>query len=123
MYKRILVVDDEKRVAFLLQQSLKSLGQGYEILTAQTGQEAVARIREKPFDLVITDTRLRDMGGLQLTNTIKALAPDTRVILMTAYNSHELEAEARRLSVYGYLTKPFPIEEIKRITREALQIA
>ncbi len=123
MYKRILVVDDEKRLAFLLQQSLKSLGQGYEILTAQTGQEALAKIRQRPFDLVITDTRLKDMGGLQLTSAIKDLTPEARVVLMTAYSSCELEAEARRLRVYGYLTKPFPIEEIQRITREALQIA
>jgi DNA-binding NtrC family response regulator len=123
MYKRILVVDDEKRLAFLLQQSLKSLGQGYEILTAQTGREALARIREKPFDLVITDTRLKDMGGLRLASAIKSLTPDAQVVLMTAYSSYGLEAEARRLRVYGYLTKPFPIEEIKRIAKEALQIA
>lgn len=123
MYKRILVVDDEKRLAFLLQQSLKSLGQGYEILTAQTGREALARIREKPFDLVITDTRLKDMGGLRLASAIKNLTPDTQLVLMTAYSSYGLEAEARRLRVYGYLTKPFPIEEIKRIAKEALQIA
>ncbi len=121
--KRILVVDDEERLTFLLQQSLKSLGQGYEILTAQAGEEALTKIREKPFDLIITDYRLQDMGGLQLTAAIKVFTPDTPVVLMTAYSSEELEAEAKRLRVYRYITKPFPIEEIKDIIKEALQTA
>lgn len=119
-HKRILVVDREERLTFLLQQSLKSLGQEYEILTAQAGKEALIKISEKPFDMIITDYRLQDMGGLQLTAAIKVFTPDTPVILMTAYNSKELEEEAKRLRVYRYITKPFSIEEIKDIIKEAL---
>ncbi|MGQ9627542.1 MAG: response regulator [Anaerolineae bacterium] len=120
--KRILIVDGEERLAFLLKQSLKGLGDECEILTTPGGQEALERVRAQPFDLIITDYRLKDMNGLQLTSAVKAMTPKTPIILMTAYDSEELEAQAKSLKVYSYLAKPFPIEEIIRLTRQALEI-
>lgn len=118
--KRILVVDDEVKLAFLLKQSLLNLGSEYEIETANSGAEALRIIEQDPCDLVITDFRMRGMGGLELMRTIKSGNPETPVILMTAYGSPEIVAEAKRLDAYRYITKPFPIEEFQAIVKEAL---
>jgi two-component system, NtrC family, response regulator AtoC len=118
--KRVLVVDDEVRLAFLLKQSLLSLGPDYDIQTASTGHDALSIMEHEPCDLVITDYRMEGMGGLDLMRAIRSKRPTTLVILMTAYGSDEVQAEAERLHAYRYLTKPFPIEEFQRIVREAL---
>ena len=117
--KRILVVDDEVKLAFLLKQSLLNLGPEYEIETANSALEALKIMEGDPCDLVITDFRMRGMGGLDLMRAVKSESPETLVILMTAYGSPEIVAEARRLDVYRYITKPFPIEEFQKIVREA----
>ncbi len=118
--KRVLLVDDEARLAFLLKQSLLSLGPDYEIQTASTGHDALSIMDSEPCDLVITDYRMEGMGGLDLMKAIRSKRPATLVILMTAYGSEEVQAEAERLQAYRYITKPFPIEEFQRIVQEAL---
>ena len=117
--KRILVVDDEVKLAFLLKQSLLNLGPEFEIETANSGLEALKIMESNPCDLLITDFRMRGMGGLDLMRAIKSESPETLVILMTAYGSPEIVAEAKRLDVYRYITKPFPIEEFQQIVRDA----
>lgn len=119
--KRVLVVDDEARLAFLLKQSLLSLGPDYDIQTANTGHDALRIMDREPCDLVITDYRMEGIGGLDLMKAIHMRRPGTLIILMTAYGSEELAAEAERLHAYRYITKPFPIEDFKRIVQEALQ--
>lgn len=119
--KRVLVVDDETRLAFLLKQSLLSLGPDYDIQTANSGQDALQIMEDQPADLVITDYRMEGMGGLDLLKAIQSRRPATLVILMTAYGTDELAAEAERLHAYRYITKPFPIEEFQRIVQEAFQ--
>lgn len=120
MSKRILVVDDEESVVFFLGESLAELGPGYMVETARSGEEALARIAHQPFDLVITDLRMPGVDGLELLQTLHATQPDTRLILMTAYGSDRVEAEARRLKVYRYITKPFKIEDLVDAARQAL---
>lgn len=119
--KRVLVVDDETRLAFLLKQSLLSLGSDYDIQTASSGPDALRIMDDQPCDLVITDYRMEGMGGLDLMKAIQSRRPGTLVILMTAYGTDELAAEAERLHAYRYITKPFPIEEFQRIVQEAFQ--
>ena len=119
--KRILVVDDEVRLAYLLRQSLLTVDPDYEIETAHTAQDALASIDREPFDLVVTDCRMDGMGGLELLRAIKTHRPDTLVILMTAFGSEEIAAEAERWKAYRYITKPFPIEDFQCIVREALR--
>jgi DNA-binding NtrC family response regulator len=119
--KRILVVDDEVRLAFLLKQTLLNLGPEYDIETANTAQDALKVMEGAPCDLVITDCRMDGMGGLELMRAIKSWHPETLVILMTAYSSPDIEAEARRLEAYRYITKPFPMEEFQSLVQEALR--
>jgi len=64
--KRILIVDDDKKLATLLQESLLTLGEGYEVVTAGGTDEALAKISQRPFDLVITDLMMPEVDGLQL---------------------------------------------------------
>jgi len=119
--KRILIIDDEVNVLFVMHDALAKLGDEYEIVTAQGGHEALRKAMEMPFDLVITDVRMQDMDGVQLTRAIKTLNPDTVVVWMTAYGYHNLSATAARLTVYRCLDKPVEVAEIRRIAREALE--
>jgi DNA-binding NtrC family response regulator len=119
--KRILIIDDEVNVLFVMHDALAKLGDEYEIVTAQGGHEALRRAMAMPFDLVITDVKMQDMDGVQLTRAIKTLEPDTVVVWMTAYGYHNLSSTAARLMVYRCLDKPVEVAEIRRIAREALE--
>jgi len=118
--KRILIVDDEESLTFFLGETLVGLSLGYEVERAYSGEEALAKISQQPFDLIITDFRMPDIDGLELIEWVRAHHPQTRLILMTAYGNDRLEAEARRLEVYRYITKPFQIEELVTGVRQAL---
>jgi two-component system response regulator HydG len=119
--RRILVVDDEAGVLFVMEDALGRLGDEYEIVTARNGRDALHEINARPFDLVITDVRMPDITGNELTAAIKTLSPHTAVIWMTAYGCHKMRAAARRLNVYACLDKPVEISEIWRIVLEALE--
>jgi CheY-like chemotaxis protein len=117
--KQILIVDDEEPVLYVLKNSLRKLGSEYEVTTATDAQSALALLRQQPFNLVITDYRMSGMDGLQLMEAIQDLRPETRVILITAFGNDALEAEARRLQAYRYLTKPLDISTFRSIVKEA----
>ena len=121
--KRILVVDDDERVLFVLHDILAGLGSQYEVVTAQSGYEALDKAKEMPFDLLITDLRMTGMDGVELTKAVRTLSPSTVVIWITAYGTQETSAEAQRLGVYRCLDKPLEVAEIRRIAREALDVA
>ncbi len=120
MSKRILIVDDDESVVFFLGEHLAQLGKEYKVETACSGEEALALMAEQPFDLLITDLRMPGVDGLELLEQVRAHYPKTRLILMTAYGSARVEAEARRLEVYRYITKPFEVEELIEVARQAL---
>ena len=119
--KRILIVDDEAKVAFFLQESFESLGRNYQVVRADSGESALAEIGQAPFDVVITDFRMPGMSGLELMQRVREKASDTRVILITAYGSDDVEAETRRLQAYRYFTKPFHVEDLIAAVQEALR--
>jgi len=118
--RRILIVDDEEKVAFFLRESLEELGQDFAIEAAGSAEEALEKIESQPFDLVISDLRMPGIDGLELLEKVKEESPNTRLILMTAYGSDEVEAEARRLEVYEYITKPFHVSDLIEVARDAL---
>jgi DNA-binding NtrC family response regulator len=119
----ILIVDDDERVLFVMRRALRSLGDGYEVVTADGGREALSKARVTPFDLLISDLRMVDMSGIELTEAIKALNDKTVVVWVTAYGCHRVAEEAARLSVYKCLDKPLKVGEIRRVVREALEVA
>ena len=122
-HKRILVADDDARVLLILRATLERMKNGYQVVEAHDGAEALAKIEDGPFDLVITDIRMPRVDGLELTEAIRALPGNTAVIWITAYGCHKLQAECDRLGVYRCLDKPLRIGEIRQAALEALAIS
>jgi CheY-like chemotaxis protein len=118
--KRILIVDDEAAILSVLKSSLKKLGVEYEVATAPDGQGALEQLKQRPFDLVITDYKMAGMDGLELLKAVRTLQPKARTILMTAYGNDKVEAETRRLQAYCYLIKPLEIDNFRQIVKSAL---
>jgi DNA-binding NtrC family response regulator len=121
--KHILIVDDDERVLFVLRRALRGLGNAYEVVTAQGGREALSKARATSFDLLISDLRMVNMSGIELTEAIKALNANTVVVWVTAFGCHRVAEETARLSVYKCLDKPLKVDEIRRVVREALESA
>ena len=118
--RRVLVVDDEGSITSAL--ALVLGDGGYEVSTAGTVAEAGAlSLAERPFDLVFTDLRLPDATGIELLDRIKADAPDTQVILMTAHGSLEVTIEAIKRGAYYYVEKPFTPDQVLMLAERALQ--
>jgi CheY-like chemotaxis protein len=119
--RRILVVDDDATVLFVLHDILAKLGQGYETVTCSSGSDALLEFEKTPFDLVMTDLRMPGMDGIELTQMIRNLVPGAAVIWLTAFGSTEAGQEVKRLRVCRCLDKPVEAAEILRIVRQALE--
>ncbi len=120
MKKVVLIVDDEERVLFVLQNALERLENGLEVVTAATAEEALRKAREMPFDLVITDLIMPDVDGIELTERVRGLRADVPVVWMTAYGCGSFQGEAERLGVNWCLEKPLEIGEFREVARRAL---
>lgn len=107
--KSVLIVDDERLIARTLSSALAEAG--FDTRTASNAEVAERQIfgSEGDFDLIIIDNRLPKGSGLGLLKKLRAGNVGAKVILMTAYDSPEVKAEARRLGVHGYFTKPFDL--------------
>ena len=116
---KILVSDDELSMRQFLEILLKK--EGHEVLCAPDGQEALSRFQDNPVDLVITDIKMPRMDGLDLLRKMKEQRPNLPVIMVTAYASPEDAISAMKSGAYDYLTKPFKLEEIKSVIRNALE--
>ncbi len=109
--KKILVVDDDKAHLRMLKTLMKDWG--YEIHEADDGAIAVALVREKSFDMVLTDMKMVHMSGMEALQQIKAYNPSLPVIIMTAYSSVQTAVNALKIGAYDYLTKPLDFDKLK----------
>ncbi len=116
---RALVVDDEAGVRYTIAQILRDAG--VQVVTSDSGVDALARARQEAFDLVVSDLRMAPMDGLELLDHLRAEQPDLRVILITAHGSERLAVEAIRRGAYDYFKKPFELDELLAVTRRALE--
>jgi DNA-binding NtrC family response regulator len=108
MAKSILIVDDERLLARTLSNALKEAG--YKAVTAATAEQAEKQVfSDQVFDLVVLDYRLPKSSGLVLLTKMREKQLSSRVILMTAFGSPEVRAEARRLQVDRFVRKPFDL--------------
>jgi len=114
----ILVVDDEPGLRDFLEIMLNK--QGYGVETAVDGVDAMEKVQNSNFDLVVTDMQMPRMNGIEFLREIKQREPDLTVIIITAYASHQSAIEAMKLGAYDYITKPFKIDEIKLVIQKAL---
>jgi DNA-binding response OmpR family regulator len=116
--EKILVVDDEETVC----QSIKKIlsRKGYSVEKALSADEAVKKIGEGPFDLVITDLMMPKTNGIELLQIIKDHYPELEVVMITGYASIESAVKATKLGATSYLPKPFTPDELTKITEDAL---
>ncbi|WP_136513065.1 sigma-54-dependent transcriptional regulator [Geomonas edaphica] len=119
MRARILVVDDELSMREFLAILLD--GEGYLVDQADSAEDALARLACEHYDLVLSDVSMPGLGGLELLSRIKTDAPDTAVLMITAFTTAEQAVEAMKLGAYDYIGKPFKVEEVKVLVRKALE--
>lgn len=116
---KILVVDDERGMRELLTIMLQK--EGFDVSSAGGGQEALEFISQRSYDIVITDIKMPNVTGIDVLKAVKETSPETIVIMITAYASTETAMDAMKLGAYDYINKPFKIEEIKLIVRNAFE--
>ena len=116
---RILVVDDEESIREFFQIMLKR--EGYEVVTASNGREGFEFLKKNPVDLIISDIQMPEMSGLELLSKVKELDPETVMVMITAFGSTEIAVEAMKRGAYDYVQKPFKIDEVKIVIKQALE--
>ena len=114
----LLIVDDE----LSMRQFLTHLFQreGHAIRVAENGRRAMDMLRQQRADVIISDVRMPDMGGLELLRAARDLHPDVEVVVMTAFDKHETGREAYLAGAFAFIQKPFDNEELKEIVSRAL---
>lgn len=119
--KRVLVVDDEEDMLWMLQRNLNKGMTDVEILAAKSGEEALALLSDRTVNLVITDINMPGMNGLDLLVEINNRFPGTGVIIMTAYPSNAYKNKAMMSGSLRFIEKPFDIKEVRLIVEEVLK--
>jgi two-component system, NtrC family, response regulator PilR len=117
--RKILVVDDEPSLRELLVIMLRK--DGFDVSVAATRTAAIEALAKTAVDLVITDLRLPDGDGLEVLRQVKSTAPDTVVVVMTAFSSTQSAVAALKLGAHDYIIKPFDVDELRIVIRKALE--
>lgn len=115
---RILIVDDEVEITEIL---ADLLSEDYECLKAGSAEDALARLREGEFQLVISDITMPGMSGLEMIPHIKKLSPDTVVVMISGMQTVESAIGALRLGAFDYLMKPFDLRQVEAVVKRALE--
>jgi DNA-binding NtrC family response regulator len=119
MSARILVVDDEEIV---IRSCLRILdGSGYQIETAHDGREALQRVDQNPYDILILDIMMPNVGGLEVLRRVKESHPDIDVIMITGLSQIDTAVQAMKLGAFDYISKPFEPDELKLVVQRALE--
>lgn len=118
--ERILIVDDRDLVLFVMERALEKLDLDCELVGVKSGQEALEAIEDRAFDLIITDLKMPDMDGVELTERIRAVESDAVIVWITAYGCEGFRTEAERLEVFRCVEKPLEVTLIRKMAREAL---
>jgi len=115
---RILLVDDEPSILSVLCTVLRS--EDYDVVSAADGQQAIERLKNETFDLLISDIRMTPVNGMDILKVVHQEHPDIAVIMLTAYGSVETAIEALKLGAFDYVTKPFKVDELLITVQRAL---
>jgi DNA-binding NtrC family response regulator len=118
---RILVVDDEQRMVVLLTSALEH--RGHEVVGVTSGEEALRRVAQEAFDLVLTDLRMDPVDGMAVISGVKETDAGTQVIVLTAYGEVRSAVEALQRGASQYLTKPFNFDEVALVVDKVLDEA
>ena len=120
MKNRILVIDDEKNMRWAVRNAL--VKEGFEIFEASNGQEGLDNLKDIDPDLVLLDIRMPVMDGIETLTEIKKDNKDIPVIILTAHGTMDMAIEALKLGALDFISKPFELEKLKVIIRNALSI-
>ena len=117
---RLLVVDDEaaalKNLSHLFQK------EGYAVTACQSGQEAIQALRDREFDLVLTDLRMKDVDGLAVLRQARTSQPDGEVIVITGHATLDSAVAAMKEGAFHYIAKPYRLDEVRQLVRSALEV-
>lgn len=113
----LLIVDDEPIVGRRLKSALDK--HGYEVEVFETGQSAIQRLKEKQFDIVVSDVRMEDVDGLDVLEAVKQSSSRTKTILITGYATVELAREALAKGAFDFLAKPFQPKDLRAMIEKA----
>jgi len=116
--ERILIADDEADVLDMCTRALSM--EGYQICGVRSGFDAIERVKEEAFDLLLTDIKMPGMSGLQAYRTIKQHAPDIVGVAITGYGAVDTVIEALKLGMDDFLLKPFSLDELSEAVSKAL---
>jgi len=117
----VLVLDDEPIVVKSLQMALRKIGCVVEPF--EDPEQALRRLGEKTFDIVLTDVVMGDVDGIQVLEHVKERSPRTKVIIMTAFAMMEMARKAMEKGAFDFIAKPFDAEEIRSIVVKAAEAA
>jgi two-component system, NtrC family, response regulator AtoC len=115
--RRVLIADDEESIRHVLVELLEE--RGYEVRAVADGEEAMRELAARDYDALVTDVRMPKMNGLDLVRAAQGASPETTIIVMSAYGSHDLAIEAMKAGAYDYLGKPFRPDEVLLVLRKA----
>jgi len=116
---KILVVDDEPGILETLSRSLGD--ERYQVLTVDSGEGALAKVREEKPEVVLLDIRMPEMDGIETLGRIRQFDEKSSIIILTAYGSMDTVVEAMKLGAYDYIPKPFDLEKLKSLIKGALE--
>jgi DNA-binding NtrC family response regulator len=117
--ERILVVDDEYLIRWTLQQNLEK--EGYQVILAETGEEALSKLEGEAPDLVLLDIKLPGMDGYEVLEKMLRIDRDIVAIMITAYEDVERVVRAIRLGALDYITKPFDFDKVRLSIEKAFE--
>ncbi|TMA43653.1 MAG: sigma-54-dependent Fis family transcriptional regulator [Deltaproteobacteria bacterium] len=115
--RRVLIADDEESIRHVLTELLSE--RGYEVRAVADGDEAARELAARDYDALVTDVRMPRLNGLDLIRAAQSTSPETTIIVMSAYGSHDLAIEALKAGAYDYLGKPFRPDEVLLVLRKA----
>ena len=115
---RILIVDDEPEITSILHDLLQDQ---YTCETAGSAEEAIERLSENRFDLVVSDITMPGMSGLELIPRVKSMSPNTVVVMVSGMQTVESAIDALRLGAFDYVMKPFDLRQVEAVVKRALE--
>lgn len=116
---RVLVVDDEEIARRNLEHIL--IKEHYTVVTAANGREALEQMQSSDFDVILTDLKMERVNGMDLLETARVRSPESRVIMITAYATVDSAVEAIRKGAFHYITKPFKLDQVREVVKEAAE--
>lgn len=118
MNNKILVVDDEKNIRTTLSTYL--ISSGFEVELASNGEEALKKIKESDFLLVLLDIKMHGLNGMQVLEEMRKMGFKNNVVMMTAYGTIENAVESMKLGALDFLSKPFTLEDLKNVVNNSI---